>query len=153
MHQHPQLADPAFLRTAVRRYERCWLPLLAAAAGARTTSAALPGQPQAAAQALPSSPPAASAATEGNGGTAADCNDAAAAQLPLVAPLDVAWVWMAHAIAPVHYRKVQGLQQRMHCSLDPLCTGSRQDAARCLVGRQAGSSMRQCGTVQSVAGS
>ena len=115
VHQHPQLAEPGFLRMAVRRYERCWLPLLADAAGARTDADALPAQPQAATKALPGSLPAAAAATEGDGGTAADCSGDAAALLPLAAPLDVAWVWMAHAIAPVHYREVQGLQRRMHC--------------------------------------
>ncbi len=62
VHKFPFLADRG-VQDAIRRYERCWLPLMLQHAG-----------------------------------------DAAAA--PLAAPLDVAWVWLAHAIAPVHYRGV-----------------------------------------------
>ncbi len=103
VHQHPQLAEPAFLAAAVARYERFWLPLLAAHAG---------GDGGAAAQ-MPS-----------NSGTTAGGRESGAASTPpqesgsgkayagpLAAPLDVAWVWMAHAIAPVAYRKVSAQHQ------------------------------------------
>lgn len=103
VHQHPQLAEPAFLAAAVARYERFWLPLLAAHAG---------GDGGAAAQ------------TPSNSGTTAGGREGGAASTPprengsgrvyagpLAAPLDVAWVWMAHAIAPVAYRKVSAQHQ------------------------------------------
>ena len=54
------------LAAAIRRYERLWLPLLAAHGA--------------------------------GGGDGAD----------VAAPLDVAWVWWCHSLAPLPYRKVRG---------------------------------------------
>jgi hypothetical protein len=64
-HAEPLLAHEGVLRAAIRRYERLWLPLLAA-----------------------------------NGRR--DGADGAG----LAAPLDVAWVWWCHSLAPLRYRQV-----------------------------------------------
>ena len=71
MHNTPLLANERVLRNAVRRYERCWLPLLAAHGSSASGEA-----------------------TQGSGSL-------------LAAPLDVAWVWWAHSLAPVPYRAVR----------------------------------------------
>ena len=49
--------------------------------------------------------------------------DAAAA--PLAAPLDVAWVWLAHAIAPVHYRRVRPCGNRPAPAADGMSASER----------------------------
>ncbi len=63
-HAEPLLSHEAVLAAAIRRYERLWLPLLAA--------------------------------------HGRDGGDGAA----LAAPLDIAWVWWCHSLAPHPYRKV-----------------------------------------------
>lgn len=112
VHQHPRLAEERFLAAAVRRYERCWLPLLAVhtqRCAAASTAEAHGSKCSSPAGIIGSAPAAAAAAAE-SGRSAAD--DAAAAMArsdyrgQLAAPLDVAWVWWAHSIAPAAYRQV-----------------------------------------------
>jgi hypothetical protein len=64
VHSCKLLLDPMVVANAVRRYETCWLPLVAAHAATRARSLLAP-------------------------------------------PLDVAWVWLLHALDPVHYAEVQ----------------------------------------------
>ena len=64
-HAEPLLSHEVVLAAAIRRYERLWLPLLAA--------------------------------------HGRDGGDGAG----LAAPLDVAWVWWCHSLAPHPYRKVR----------------------------------------------
>ena len=64
-HAEPLLSHEAVLAAAIRRYERLWLPLLAA--------------------------------------HGRDGGDGAG----LAAPLDIAWVWWCHSLAPHPYRKVR----------------------------------------------
>lgn len=137
VHQHPCLADPGFLAAAVVRYERLWLPLLAAhAAGCEPdlgTSSGGTGSGNAQAGTGGSRSGEDGAASVGTavadsvigggsgseragngsgggcsagGGDAAEAGDRSSHGGPLAAPLDVAWVWMGHAIAPAAYRKV-----------------------------------------------
>jgi hypothetical protein len=127
VHQHPRLAEERYLAVAVHRYERCWLPLLAAhaekcasaaghadAQGHDSSRSAAGISPPAAAEAAA----AAAAATTGNGMTAV--SEAAAALATsaysgqLAAPLDVAWVWWAHSIAPAAYRQVCSAHMLLH---------------------------------------
>jgi Glycine-rich domain-containing protein-like len=63
VHSCKLLLDPMVLANAVRRYETCWLPLVAAHAATRARSVIAP-------------------------------------------PLDVAWVWLLHALDPVNYAEV-----------------------------------------------
>lgn len=108
MHQHPQLADERFLAAAVRRYERCWLPLLAA--HAQNCAAEADSSERSGHAGAGGSAPAAAAVATASGKTAVSDVAAAAARLDyrgqLAAPLDVAWVWWAHSIAPAAYRQV-----------------------------------------------
>lgn len=92
VHQHPRLANPSFLAAAVSRYECCWLPLLAAHACPRFDISGGGGHNASGYGGF-----------SGSGGAAQpNCSYGG----PLAAPLDVAWVWFAHAIAPAAYRKV-----------------------------------------------
>ena len=65
MHSCKLLLDPMVVANAVRRYETCWLPLVAAHAATRARSVLAP-------------------------------------------PLDVAWVWLVHALDPQNYAAVSG---------------------------------------------
>lgn len=71
------LLDPMVLENAVRRYETCWLPLVAAHAATRARSILAP-------------------------------------------PLDVAWIWLLHALDSTAYARVHAipvlLQQTGHIS-------------------------------------
>jgi hypothetical protein len=64
VHSCKLLLDPMVVANAVRRYETCWLPLVAAHAATRARSVLAP-------------------------------------------PLDVAWVWLLHALDPVNYAAVK----------------------------------------------
>lgn len=112
VHQHPRLADASFLAVAVRRYERCWLPLLAA--HTQKCAAGKAAEAHSSERSTPAdgihSAPAAAAAAAADGKSAATAAAAAVAYYDyrgqLAAPLDVAWVWWAHSIAPAAYRQV-----------------------------------------------
>jgi Glycine-rich domain-containing protein-like len=75
VHSGKLLLDPMVVANAVRRYETCWLPLVAAHAATRARSVLAP-------------------------------------------PLDVAWVWLLHALDPVSYAAVWRGSSDAYHSLD-----------------------------------